>query len=144
MGRGFRGLQIEGPAMLLTELQCRHVVLLAEFPAIDYRPFCTSCERRRDIRGIETREWHTKCADCRYGRWHGQSETTAQEAANRHGTLKPDHHVMVDYLRFPSTYERFRDAYGRSRKVRPYVTASDRNAVRELPTEDESGDKCPF
>lgn len=48
---------------------------------------------------VNTHEWRVRCADCRYGRWCGQSEDEARRLERQHHERHPTHFPAVAYDR---------------------------------------------
>jgi hypothetical protein len=134
--------------MLKVQLSCSHVGVMHEWPRLDIRYLCEEHGTPQTVSAVECREWKVSCDHCRYARWYGDSKPLADQAANAHYNRRPGHNVHVDYLREPETYSMFREMYGRTRAIMPWirwtVPVSVTSIINEAPKPSPENDKPPF
>jgi hypothetical protein len=89
---------------------------------------CNTCQaigRRmttQEVMAIETREYHVKCQDCRYGKWTGQDVTYARLLRSEH---RQDHHVVMDYAVPEPVKRQWRILYGTQRRPKMIISRED-------------------
>lgn len=76
-------------------LRCQHRVKAQAF-YVSGLLHCPLCHEDYPISGVETKEWRANCRQCRYARWAGMSEVTAEIFANGHVSKNPGHMVGVN------------------------------------------------
>jgi hypothetical protein len=76
-------------------LSCQHRVMGQAF-YVSGKLYCGVCHDSNPIRGVEIMEWRANCRQCRFARWAGMSEKTAEIFANGHASRNPGHMVGVN------------------------------------------------
>lgn len=93
--------------ILAVALQCGHVT----FGEIGPDWFtCPDCCFDVKPQAFETREWHVKCQQCRYGRWFGQDVVSAKRAHSQHRT-------QVNFMSRQDKRDKVREIYGRKVRI---------------------------
>lgn len=82
---------------VIYNLECGHSVLaLASF--ISGKLYCPYHQSNSPITGVAIMEWQAKCHTCRYARWAGLQEQTANVFANGHVRRNSGHRVTAQYI----------------------------------------------
>jgi hypothetical protein len=76
-------------------LSCQHRVKYQAF-YVSGKLYCGLCHEYNPIREVEIMEWRANCRHCRFARWAGMSEETAEIFANGHVSRNPRHIVSVE------------------------------------------------
>ena len=69
---------------------------LAQAFYVSGKLYCPLCREEQYIHDIEEMEWRANCQKCKYARWAGMSEETAEIFASGHVSLNPGHAVRVE------------------------------------------------
>lgn len=93
-------------------MQCGHEKE-APFNEIHESMYCNKCQRKRKVKGIESREWYFKCGGCRYARFTGQSKQEAETLLGIHRVHNRHSDGSVWYRRHPAKSVAIRKAWGR-------------------------------
>lgn len=125
-------------------LACKHTGH-TEIESLNLSMVCPVCHVYRKLLAVECREWHVHCDNCRYGKWHGQSETEARNNQNRHAR-NTSHNIHCDYQVYQNSKDRIQKLFGR--KVRKYIENEFKflpdNIIKLTSIQLEYGDECPF
>jgi hypothetical protein len=79
---------------ILYKLACQHYALAPAF-YVSGKLYCPLCREEQFIHDVEVMEWRANCRQCKYSRWAGMSEETAEVFANGHVSHNPGHAVSV-------------------------------------------------
>jgi hypothetical protein len=76
-------------------LSCQHRVKGQAF-YVSGRLHCPACQDDMPIRDVEVMEYRANCRHCKFARWAGMSEQTAEIFANGHVRKNAGHMVSVN------------------------------------------------
>lgn len=102
------------------QLECSHVLVVRvtperTVPAEFVR--CNDCKADVALYAVECREWRVNCPSCRYARWYGDSQQSANEARSRHWT-KVNHTCAVRYTIHYDKFQVLKKYYKRRYRFR--------------------------
>lgn len=81
-------------SLIIYELECTHKIT-GPSSLVSGTLYCPWHHDRFSIVDVTTLEWQAKCFTCRYARWAGMSEATAEIFANGHARRNPRHRVKT-------------------------------------------------
>jgi hypothetical protein len=106
-----------GPQQVLYRLECGEAAKAVE-TLVAGKLYCGKHECLEVITGIVTNEWRAKCYTCRFSRWAGLSQHTAEVFASGHMSRNRGHRAQAEFAVNPvaeRTAEKFATYTGKHR-----------------------------
>jgi hypothetical protein len=90
-----------GAENIMYRLECGEAAKSLE-TVIAGKLYCGKHEIMEEIAGVVTNEWRANCYSCRFARWAGLSQDTAQIFANGHMSRNRGHSAQAEFAVHPA------------------------------------------
>jgi len=100
-----------GAEQIMYRLECGEAVKAVE-TLVAGKLYCGKHEEYEEIAGVITNEWRANCYSCRFARWAGLDQNTANIFANGHMSRNRGHSAQAEFAVHPAA-ERTADKFAK-------------------------------